>query len=108
MDTVQYVDAVRSRLPVTSDYAVAKALGVSKQAVSRYMKGVSHFDDYVAIRVAKMLEIDPLQVIADVNHQRAENPEVKAVWAALMEKISKGFDVLLSGASPRRDWVSAC
>lgn len=108
MDTIEYVDAVKSRLHITSDYAVAKALGVTKQAVSRYMKGTGYFDDYVAIRVAKLLEIEPLQVIADVNLQRAQNAEVRAVWAGLMEKISKGFDVLLSGASPRRMRVPAC
>jgi hypothetical protein len=58
--------------------------------------------------VAKLLDIDPLQVIADVNMQRADNAEVRAVWASLMEKISKGFETLLSGASPRRMRLPAC
>lgn len=101
MDTVQYVDAVKKELGISSDYAVAKALGVSKQAVSRYMKGNGYFDDYVAIRVARTLRIDPLKVITDVNIQRADNPEVKAVWLGLMEKISASFEALMRLANPR-------
>jgi predicted transcriptional regulator len=100
MDTIHYLDAVRDKLPTRSDYAVAKALGVSKQAVSRYMKGTGYFDDYVAIRVAELLKIDPLQVIADVNMQRTQNAEVRAVWKGLLEKISEGFKELMRGTAP--------
>lgn len=102
MNTLEYLAAVKQRLGVDSDYAVSKALGVTRQTVSRYMKGIGHFDEPVCRRVAEILGKHPGIVMLDMQRERAKNPEDRAVWSTILEKFSLGFEVLLSGVGPRR------
>lgn len=86
--TVDYLDAVKARLDLPSDYAAAKALGVTPSAVSKYRLGRAHFDDDICVRVAGILDIDVLQVIATVNYERARTESSRALWSGLLEKLS--------------------
>jgi hypothetical protein len=54
----------------------------------------------MALRVAEVLDIDPAKVLLDMHIERSKTPEIRAAWAAVMEKISEGFKTLLSGTSP--------
>jgi len=96
MDTLEYLAACKTRLGIESDYALAKALGISQQAVSSYRAGNSKINDDVALTVAEILCINPLQVIAAANAERAKTPEQKAKWLNLVEKYSVSFRNLLS------------
>lgn len=94
--TVDWLAICKQRFNVESDYALAKRLGVSQQTISSYRTGRSRFDDDMALTVAQALHIDPLQVIASVNAERAKTPEQKARWMGVMEKFSESFNSLLS------------
>ena len=96
MNTIELLEAVKLRRGITSDYALAKILGVSQPAVSSYRAGNSKISDDVALTVAEILEIHPLQVIAAANAERAKTPEQKARWASVMEKFSVSFRNRLS------------
>jgi plasmid maintenance system antidote protein VapI len=85
MNTIQYLDAVKATLDVTSDYALAKALDVSKQAVSRYYNKGGHFDDDVARKVASILGKHPGLVMLDMHRERAQTPETEALWKEIFE-----------------------
>jgi hypothetical protein len=52
-------------------------------------------DDDVALKVAEILQLHPLQVIAAANAERAKTDEQKARWLTLMEKFSGSFRNLL-------------
>lgn len=78
--TVEYLDAVRARLDLPSDYAAAKHLGVTRAAVSRYRQGGGAFDDTTALRVAYILDVDPLEVIAAANVERARDTVTRSLW----------------------------
>jgi transcriptional regulator with XRE-family HTH domain len=101
MKTIEYLDAAKVRLGITSDYALAKKLGISQPAISNYRSGRSRIDDDVALTIAEILGLNPLQVIAAANAERAKTPEARARWSGLMEKFSASFNTLLSGHSPR-------
>ncbi len=103
MKTVEYMDAIMLRRRIPSDYALAKALGVTKQTVSRYRSGIGLFDDHVALRAAELLGIDPGIVLLDIYAERTKNDEVRNVW----ERISAGFPALLSMANSKREPLSA-
>lgn len=94
--TIELLDAVKARRGLASDYALAKVLGVTQQAVSGYRAGNSAISDDVALTVAEILQLHPLQVIAAANAERAKTAEQKARWTALMEKFSVSFRNLLS------------
>ncbi len=96
MNTLDYLAACKARLGIDSDYALAKALGITQQAVSSYRSGNSKINDDVALKVAEILQLHPLQVIAAANAERARTPEAKARWMGVMEKFSVSFLSLLS------------
>lgn len=96
MNTIEFLDAVKVRRGIASDYALAKVLGVSQQAVSGYRAGNSAISDDVALKVAEILQLHPLQVIAAANAERAKTPEQRARWEGVMEKFSVSFRNLLS------------
>lgn len=95
MTTLEYLDAVKKRLGISSDYALAKRLGVTRSAVSKFQNGAVFGDD-VAVTVAEILQIHPMEVISAANAERAKTPEQKARWVGLMEKFSVSFLNLLS------------
>jgi hypothetical protein len=78
--TVQYLDALKARFDLPSDYAAAKYLGVTRAAVSRYRSGHGVFDEKVAIRVAELLSLDPLEVIAACKAESAPDLHIRRVW----------------------------
>lgn len=102
MKPSDYLDKVRDKLQLPSDYALQGPLGLSKQQLSRYRKNADYFSDEVAMRVAQTLGINAAQVLLDSHIERSKTPEIRAAWMGMMEKISLSFNSLLSGASPRQ------
>ena len=83
----QFLDAVKSKYGLASDYAVAKKLRISQPTVSRYRKKQGYLDDEVALRVAKALEIDAAYVLACAHAERAKGEEMRATWSRIAEKL---------------------
>lgn len=108
MNTLEYLDAAKAKLNLTSDYGLAKALGVTKETVSQLRRRRMHMSEGIALKVAAILEIDPVEVFISCSAERAQLPEAEAVWKGLLEKISHSFEVLISGATPGRRPFSAC
>ncbi len=84
--TAEWLDAVKSRHNIPSDYALAKRLGVTHNAISNYRNGVSSMDPYIAAQLAKLLNLDPLKAIATAEMERSEragNPDRKDFWEGL-------------------------
>ncbi|MBU9320385.1 hypothetical protein KTE24_06900 [Burkholderia gladioli] len=103
--TVDYLDAVKAKLDLPSDYAAAKHLRVTRASVSRYRLGEGAFDDTTALRVAEILGVDPLEVIASANAERARDDETRQLWVRTLEKISTGFRTLVLLANARQTTV---
>ncbi len=94
MNTKEYLHAVKVKTGITSDYALAARLGVTRSAVSKMQQGGVSFGDDVALTIAEILEVEPLVVIAEANAERAKTPEMRARWMGLVA----GFRALLSQA----------
>ncbi|EON15340.1 helix-turn-helix transcriptional regulator [Pandoraea sp. SD6-2] len=105
--TVDYLDAVKARLDLPSDYAAAKALGVTRAAVSRHRNGLSVFDEATAVRVAEILGIEPIEVISACKAEGSTDAHMREVWHGVWEKISKGFRTLVLPANARGALFSA-
>lgn len=101
-NTIYFLDAVKEKLGITSDYALAKQLGFSLSTVSNYRTGRRVLDDDAALTIADALKLHPLSVIAAANAERAKTPEQRDRWSGVMEKFSASFNSLLLGASPRQ------
>lgn len=107
--TTELIDQYKARLKIPSDYAAAKALGVSQSAMSNYRNSVSHADDRVCIVLAEALDLDPLQTIARVNVDRSRTEKDKAFWrkyssaaAVLLSIISVVYNAPMHASAPSR------
>ncbi len=76
MKTSNFLDELRVRYDLPSDYAVAAMLGSHRQVISRYRNGRT-FDDAMAMRVADLLrakgaDYSDAFVLACMQEERAE------------------------------------
>ncbi|MFJ2992873.1 DUF3693 domain-containing protein [Pandoraea sp. NPDC087047] len=99
---VEYLDAVKARLNLRSDDAASRVLGVTPSAVSKYRVGRAHFDDDICVRVADILGIDALQVIAAANYERARTDVGRAIWAGLAQRLASHALGATLAAQPAR------
>lgn len=84
--TGEYLDAVKAKLDLPSDYATAKALGVTPSTVSKYRLLKSAPDDLVCARIAEILCVEPMEVIAAVHWERSTEPKARALWESIWGK----------------------
>jgi hypothetical protein len=81
MDTTQtLMERCKVQLGVESDYALAKALETSTAAVSRYRTGERQMDNWCACKVALILGLDPMEVIAISELEREKNETKRKFW----------------------------
>lgn len=86
--TREFLDAVRARHGLKSDYQLAKLLGVSHTRVSNWRTGRNTFDDETALQVAALLMENPAYVLASVSAERARVEGVREVWEDLAKKLA--------------------
>ena len=93
MNTTQLLDAVKHRLQIHSDYALAARLGMKRQGIRDLReRGLS---DARCVQVAQILEVDPAQVLAWVHAERAQDPAVRKVWEKLAKSIGSAAAAIL-------------
>lgn len=77
--TADLLDRLKAAYQLPSDYALAKKLGVTRAAVSRYRNNVGSFDDKLAFEVAYLLELNPSIVVASMHMERAKRQNDKSL-----------------------------
>lgn len=77
--TNKYLDRVIEQLKLPSDYALAEVLGISTQAIYK-LRGGGIMSATTAAKVADLLQLDPLTVIADTELERASSPDDRKLW----------------------------
>lgn len=97
--TLHFLDAVKARHAIASDYKLARYLGITQQEVSKLRNQKAFLGDSTALQVAKLLEMDPAEVIAAAHAERAKNPEEKAVWRSIMERLGGAAACALLGVA---------
>jgi len=85
--TIGFLNAVIAKTGAPSDYAVAKTLGMTTQAISVWRVGKGTMSNEVGLRVAQIPEIDEMVVLAALQAERAKSDKEKRAWTALFEKL---------------------
>jgi transcriptional regulator with XRE-family HTH domain len=80
MKTAEYLDLVLKERAKGVNAQLARLLGVHRAAITNYQTGDRVMDDYTAARVAEVLGIDEIEVIAQANAEREKDPEKRAFW----------------------------
>ncbi len=109
MNSADYLDALRVRLNLPSDYALAARLGESKTRLSNYRTGKQQMSDDLIPKVAQLLSIDPLVVAADVYASRATSGFARELFERFGQLArtasAAGPALAASPVKPRRNQV---
>ncbi len=87
MDVQELLDTAKTSQGLTTDKALAAALGVTKQAVSNWRKAVSLPDPVTCATLAGLTGIPLARVLGIVGEARAISREEKAVWRKLAASV---------------------
>jgi hypothetical protein len=87
MQTKEYIARLRVTLDAPSDYKLALVLGIAPNVLQRYTKGGT-FDNIMSVRVAKLLDLPPMQVIADMERERAKDEKAMSKWEKFMREFA--------------------
>lgn len=95
-----YLDETKEKHGIKSDSELSRQLGGSRNAVSNWRQGLNKPDDYACIRMAELLGINPLEVIAASHIEREADPERAKWWADFSKRHGiKVLSVSLIGTS---------
>ena len=87
MKAGQWIDQVKVKKSLPSDYACASVLGLSRFTVSGYRKRPdATLDKDIALKVADALEIDPVVVLTDQAMERARTDQARSAWRGILER----------------------
>lgn len=78
------------RLGIKSDYALAKALGINRGTLSGYMNGTRIPDAYTDVKMAEILKVHPMLLLAEFEAETEKNAERKAFWVNFGRRIKSG------------------
>ncbi len=77
--------------PKMSDRELGERLGYKQQTIASAKHG--NLSDNLAVKVAHVAGVDPGEVIMSARLEREKDPEIKAVWAAWVGKVSGLLDL---------------
>lgn len=78
--TVDFLNDVKAKYGLTSNYALARKLNQTDTAIARWMHGKNTLGDESAVKVAELLEIEPAFVMACAAAERSKSAKVKKAW----------------------------
>lgn len=97
--TAEYLDEIKSKTGIESDYGVAMKLGLSRFAVSNYRHCKNAFDNHTCLIVARTLGTPLEQVIADMELQREKDEKKKADWLSFEMRLKGAAASILAASS---------
>ncbi len=95
--TVQFLDAVRVRHGLPSDYKLAKFLGVSQSSISHYRRGQSMMDEAMCLKIAAALGVEQGEVLVAIAFEREKRAEVKRAWQRVAQRLASVAGAILIG-----------
>lgn len=89
MKTIKYLDRVKKKLDISSNYGLAKAMELERQMVNAYYRGERVPDAYACTKIAILLGEDPALVIAEIQAENEKNAKKKGFWRDFALRVGK-------------------
>lgn len=86
MKPAEYMDACRAKIGAQSDYELLKRMEDDPRHSTGYRNGTRAIPLATAFKMAITLELDPAQVVADLESQREKNEKRRVFWAGFMQR----------------------
>lgn len=80
MNTVDYLEEVKKKHNIESDYKLAQHLKITRAAISRYRNYDAHMDNFACYKIAESLEINPHKVLIDIALEKERKEEKREFW----------------------------
>lgn len=80
---------------IKSDYKLAEVLGTSRQRISELMNGKCKPDAYIAVKIAEILKVHPLMLVAEFEADIAKDEKKRAFWVNFGQRIKTGAVAML-------------
>lgn len=84
--TVELLERAKVAAGDASDYRIAQLLGVPRGTVSSYRRGISRPENPIAMRLADLCGLDPVEVVASVNLERAKSDTDRELWEMILTR----------------------
>jgi plasmid maintenance system antidote protein VapI len=101
MKTADYIQLLKDKKGLASNYAVAKYMKLSTSTLTNYATGKTCFSDDIAIRFADELDINAGVVLADMHAEREHDPKIHNAWVQIARTLQQAtaavFMVVLLG-----------
>ena len=88
LTTNNLLDLARERQGGVTDYRISKLLDLKPQHISGYRSGRTRPANPIAMRLAELAGVDPMEAVVAVNLERATSPEDREVWEKLLARVS--------------------
>lgn len=99
LTTVDFLDALKARHQLTSDYQLAKLMRWPTQRISLYRTTGRQLDDDACVQVAHSLGAEPAYVLASIAGARAKREEIKQHWAAAARRLKARYGAAIAVAA---------
>lgn len=86
----ELLDAVKVRHGISSDYKLARFLGLTDGAIRNYRHLRSMPDELACVKIAQALDMDGDVLAAQVQAQRARDDETRAFWHRIASRLQAG------------------
>lgn len=87
--TCDFLDALRVRYGISSDYALAKFLQCTQSSVTHYRHKRSALSDEMALKVADLLDLPRAEVYLSIQAERAAKQQNGPVFDALTDALRR-------------------
>lgn len=96
MKPYEWMKKIYEKHELTSDYQIAKILQVRPSKVSMYKaESVKYMDTDMCMKVAELLEIDPIKVLTDQAAEKSTKEEFRIKWERLSQAVVLGGAAIL-------------
>jgi len=85
---VDYIEDLKEKYNLPSYFKAMQYIDMDRQAWTKIKNG-GGISDKNALRLAKALKIEPLEIMAISNALKSKNVEIRTIWARLAEEKKK-------------------
>lgn len=78
MKAFEWIDRAKKASGISSDYGIAKLLGIHRATVSNYRANSRFLDEEIAIKIANVVGLKPEAVLIDQLAERTKDPDTRA------------------------------
>lgn len=98
-DVSKFLDRAKAGAGISSDYALAKIIGVGHPRVSNWRRGENAPDERAILALCQLSGDDPEHVAACIQAMRAANDDAAALWERVARRLAGGANVILAAVA---------